>query len=233
MSSTNAQRRRSNAAKKGTNGRRRLYFVAGFAAYFLALWLLWNTPAVYPLKIFVVLLHEISHGIMAVATGGTIQEIVITPDQGGACICPGGSPFLTLSAGYLGSLAWGGLLLVVAMRGGRWARYGLAAVGVMVLAVGAFFIRTGFGLVFAALFSAALFASARYLPDYANRTLLTALGLTSSLYAILDIKSDILDRPHLESWTGHTSSRTPGCWQSSPTFRPSSGGCCGSVSRSR
>ncbi len=198
MSSTKAQSRRSNAAKKGTNGRR-LYFVAGFAAYFLALWLLWNTPAVYPLKIFVVLLHEISHGIMAVATGGTIQEIVITPDQGGACICPGGSPFLTLSAGYLGSLAWGGLLLAVAMRGGRWARYGLAAVGVMVLAVGAFFMRTGFGLVFAALFSAALFASARYLPDYANRTLLTALGLTSSLYAILDIKSDILDRPHLES----------------------------------
>jgi hypothetical protein len=44
-----------------------------------------------------------------------------------------------------------------------------------------------------------LLASARYLPDYANRTLLTALGLTSSLYAILDIKSDILDRPHLES----------------------------------
>jgi hypothetical protein len=199
MSSTNAQRRRANAAKKGTNGRRRLYFVAGFAAYFLALWLLWNTPAVYPVKIFVVLLHEISHGIMAVATGGTIQEIVITPDQGGACICPGGSPFLTLSAGYLGSLAWGGLLLAVAMRGGRWARYGTAAVGVMVLAVGALFMRTGFGLVFAALFSAALLASARYLPDYANRTLLTALGLTSSLYAILDIKSDILDRPHLES----------------------------------
>ncbi len=184
---------------KRTRGSERLRFVAGFAVYFLALWLLWNTPAVYPLKIFVVLLHEISHGIMAFATGGTIQEIVINADQGGACLCPGGSPFLTLSAGYLGSLLWGALLLALAMRGGRWARFGMAAVGLMVLGVGAFFVRTGFGLAFAVLFSAALLASARYLPDTLNRTLLTALGLTSSLYAILDIKSDILDRPHLES----------------------------------
>ncbi len=28
---------------------------------------------------------------------------------------------------------------------------------------------------------------------------LTALGLTSCLYALLDIKSDVLDRPYLES----------------------------------
>ena len=32
-----------------------------------------------------------------------------------------------------------------------------------------------------------------------NRTLLLALGLTSALYAVLDIKSDILDRPGVES----------------------------------
>ena len=187
------------ASRTSTGRRNRLYFLAGFTAYFLVLWFLWDTPAVYPLKIFVVLLHEVSHGLMAVATGGTIQEIVITPDQGGACVCPGGSPFLTLSAGYLGSLAWGALLLALAMRGGRWARFGLGGVGVMVLVVGALFMRTGFSLAFAALFSAALLAGARYLPDYGARTVLTALGLTSALYAILDIKSDILDRPHLRS----------------------------------
>jgi hypothetical protein len=32
-----------------------------------------------------------------------------------------------------------------------------------------------------------------------NRRLLLTLGLTSTLYAILDIKSDVLDRPELES----------------------------------
>jgi hypothetical protein len=33
----------------------------------------------------------------------------------------------------------------------------------------------------------------------ANRAILVVLGLTSCLYAILDIKSDVLDRPHLPS----------------------------------
>ena len=32
---------------------RKLRFLAGFAVYFGALWLLWGTPIVYPLKIFV------------------------------------------------------------------------------------------------------------------------------------------------------------------------------------
>jgi hypothetical protein len=32
-----------------------------------------------------------------------------------------------------------------------------------------------------------------------NRRLLWVLGLTSALYAILDIKSDVLDRPELQS----------------------------------
>ncbi|HSM60554.1 MAG TPA: M50 family metallopeptidase, partial [Longimicrobiales bacterium] len=89
---------------------RKARFLAGFVVYFVALWLLWGTPVVYPLKIFVVLLHEASHAMVAVATGGTIQRIVLDPYQGGACYCPGGNALLTLSAGYLGSLAWGAAL---------------------------------------------------------------------------------------------------------------------------
>jgi len=41
--------------------------------------------------------------------------------------------------------------------------------------------------------------AARMLKPAANRVVLTVLGLTSCLYAILDIKSDILDRPELRS----------------------------------
>ena len=85
----------------------------------MALWLFWSTPIVYPVKIFVVLLHEISHAAMAVATGGTIQRIELSSLEGGACYCPGGNAFLTASAGYLGSSAWGGLMFTAARaRGG-------------------------------------------------------------------------------------------------------------------
>ena len=90
-----------------SRSRGKLEFVLGYTLFFVGLWLAWDTPLVYPLKIFVVLLHEVSHAVMAVATGGSIERIELSPLQGGACYCPGGNAFLTLSAGYLGSLAVG------------------------------------------------------------------------------------------------------------------------------
>lgn len=172
--------------------------VAGFGAFFVALWLLWNTPVVLPLKIFVVFLHEISHGIASVATGGTIDRILISVDQGGACYCGGGSRFVTLSAGYLGSLAWG-LLLLAAARYERRAHWTTMAVGVATGLISLFYVRSLFGFVFGLGFAAALVVVSRNLSARWNARILYALGLTSALYAILDIKSDILERPGLES----------------------------------
>jgi hypothetical protein len=174
-------------------------FLAGFVAYFAVLWFLWDTMVVYPLQVFVVLLHEISHGIAAVATGGSIQKILLTPDQGGACLCPGGNAFVTLSAGYLGSLAWGVVMLLIATGRTFWHRIALGAIGAIVVGMSLLYVRSAFGFVFGLGFGVALVASAKYLGPVVQRAALTALGLTSCLYAILDIKSDIIDRPGLES----------------------------------
>ena len=83
---------------------------------FIGIGLLWNTLFIYPIKIFVVFMHEVSHGLAAIATGGRIVEIQINPQQGGYAITQGGSRFWTLTAGYLGSLLWGGLILLLAAR---------------------------------------------------------------------------------------------------------------------
>ena len=178
---------------------RKITFLIGFAAYFSTIWYLWNTPAVYPLKIFVVLLHEISHAAMAVATGGTIERIVLDPYQGGACYCPGGSAFLTLSAGYLGSLAWGGLLV----SAGQWkrvdSRWVTGAVGLLVIGLTLAYVRSVFGFWFGLAFGSVLVIGALRLSTVINQGILMTLGLTSCLYAVLDIKSDVLDRPELRS----------------------------------
>ena len=186
-------------AQQPSTTRRKLTFLAGFAAYFAAVWLLWDTPVVYPLKIFVVMLHEISHGIASVATGGTIERIVLDPAEGGACYCGGGNAFLTLSAGYLGSLLWGVILLSAAGASRISNRFLIFAVGVLVVALTALYVRNGFGLLFGLGFGTALLIAGRKLGPGASRVVLTALGLTSCLYAILDIKSDVIDRPHLQS----------------------------------
>ena len=52
-------------------------------------------------------MHEVSHGLAALATGGSIKEIQIVQQEGGHAITAGGSRFWTLTAGYLGSLIVG------------------------------------------------------------------------------------------------------------------------------
>lgn len=177
----------------------KLKFVLGFALFFAALWLLWNTVLVYPLKIFVVLLHEISHAVAAVATGGSIQRITLDPMQGGACYCPGGNAFLTLSAGYLGSLLWGGLMISAARSARVKTSLVNGLIGGLVIGLTILYVRNGFGIAFGLAFGLAMIAASRRVSANLNRSLLLTLGLTSALYAILDIKSDVLDRPELES----------------------------------
>ncbi|MGD8276792.1 MAG: M50 family metallopeptidase, partial [Gemmatimonadota bacterium] len=140
-----------------------------------------------------------SHGIAAVATGGSIQRIELTWDQGGSCLCPGGNAFLTLSAGYLGSLGWGVLLLLLASGPVRRYKVVLLGLGAVLAGFTILYVRSGFGVAFGTFAAVALIAAARLLPPAANRIVLTVLGLTSCLYAILDIKSDILDRPEVHS----------------------------------
>lgn len=182
-----------------TSKGRKLRFLLGFGAFFTALWFLWETPAVYPLKIFVVLLHELSHAGASLATGGSVQRIELDPYQGGVCYCPGGNAFVVLSAGYLGSLAWGGAMFAAARaRRTRTDVVNTAIGGIVVLAT-LFYVRSGFGIVFGLAFGAALIGIARHASVGVNRAVLLTLGLTSSLYAILDIKSDVLDRPELRS----------------------------------
>jgi hypothetical protein len=178
---------------------RKLRFVLGFTLFFVALWLLWDTALVYPLKIFVVLLHEVSHAVAAVATGGSVQRITLDPMQGGACYCPGGNALLTLSAGYLGSLVWGALMISAAR--GRRIRTDFvnALIGGLVISLTLLYVRNGFGFVFGIAFGLGMIAVSRKLSAALNRTLLLTLGLTSALYAILDIKSDVIDRPELRS----------------------------------
>ena len=79
----------------------------------LAALVLWNTPVAYPFRIFVVFLHEISHGLAAVLTGGRIVSIGLSFNEGGVCVTQGGWRFVVLSAGYLGSLLWGALFLLL------------------------------------------------------------------------------------------------------------------------
>jgi hypothetical protein len=170
--------------------------LAALTVLMVAVVILWNTWFVYPLKVLVVFFHELSHGLMAIATGGSIQEIQVVAQEGGTCVTAGGNRFLILSAGYLGSLIWGGAILVLATRTKRDKLIAALMGGILIFA-SALYVRPfqSFGFAFGLLSGAALIGSGVYLGTGANDGILKVIGLTSSLYAVLDIKSDILDRP--------------------------------------
>jgi hypothetical protein len=162
--------------------------------------LLWNTWAVYPLKLLVVFFHELSHGLAALVTGGEIDRISVVAQEGGFCYTRGGNRFFILSAGYLGSLVFGGVILLLAART-RWDKIVAVLLGGVVLLVTLVFMRPvlSFGFAFGLLTAGALVAVGLLLPEAVNDFLLRVIGLTSCLYAVLDIKSDILDRPDIMS----------------------------------
>jgi Peptidase M50B-like len=155
--------------------------------------LLWDTFVVYPFRLFVVFLHEISHGLAAVVTGGSVVSIGLSFDEGGVCLTRGGWPFLILNAGYLGSLLWGALFLLL---GGRrtWARSAIAVVGAFTLAVTLVYVRTLFGFFYGLLTAFVLLTVATKLKPAVSETLLAAIGATSVLYAVWDVASDVLLR---------------------------------------
>ena len=154
---------------------------------------LWDTVFLYPLKIFVVLLHEISHGVAAVLTGGEIVKIEINYNQSGVCYTRGGIRMIVLSAGYLGSMLWGGLILILAART-KYDRTISIVIGIIVGIITVFYIRNLYGIIFSLAFCAFMISLGKLMPMKVNDIVLKFIGITSSGYAIIDIKDDLISR---------------------------------------
>lgn len=164
----------------------------------LLITLLWNTNALLPLRILTVFLHELSHALAAIVTGGEVLSLSINPNEGGLVTTRGGSPFWISSAGYLGSLLIGAALFVLALRT-DWDRAILAGFGMITLAVATFYVRDFFALGFTLATGAAMLAASRYMSLEFNDMVLRVVGVSSMIYAPLDIFDDTIRRAHLRS----------------------------------
>lgn len=166
--------------------------------------LFWNTLLVYPIKLFVVMLHEMSHGLMAIAFGGEIVEIQISRHIGGYCrytMTPSfwGS-FMTTSAGYLGSLFWGSLILVLAVKSER-DKYITLTIGITLLILSYFVLQSGefFGTAMTIGLGIFMLIAYRFFGAFFHDLWLKFIGITSCAYVILDIKGDLIDNTNIGS----------------------------------
>ncbi len=160
--------------------------------------LLWNTPFILPLKILVVFLHELSHALAIVLTGGSVESFSVSPQQGGLVIGRGGNRFVSLSAGYLGSLLLGMGLLIIALRTDM-DRAVLGVFGGVMLLVTLLYVRDPFAMAFCAGFGAVMLGAAWYMSRKLCDLVLRVIGLTSMIYVPFDIFDDTIRRAGLRS----------------------------------
>jgi hypothetical protein len=103
--------------------------------------LLWFIPYAeflsYPFRIFVTFIHEGGHAIAALLTGNSVASMAIAPNASGETYTTQGgliSQFLISSAGYLGAMAFGALLLLL-IRKAIAARIVLLSCGILIFAL--------------------------------------------------------------------------------------------------
>ena len=166
--------------------------------------LFWNTWPLYPFKLLVVLMHESSHALATLLVGGSVDQIRVSPDEGGVTFSRYPPSLLReiviSSAGYVGSTVSGCVLLFTAARAkeGRWPLIALAAWCALVTVL---YVRDGFTLVFASGCALALGLLARFGPALLRRAVIVFLAAFSCSYALYDIRDDLF---HLSSRTGGT-----------------------------
>lgn len=102
---------------------------------------LWFIPyaevLTYPFRIFVTFIHEGGHAIAALLTGNTVASMSVAPNASGETYTTYGGLFsevLISSAGYIGAMSFGALLLVL-IRKAIQARVVLLASGVLIFAL--------------------------------------------------------------------------------------------------
>ncbi len=162
------------------------------AAAFVGLAWLWGSPLLWPLSIAVVFLHEASHALVTVLTGGRVLELQLGLDEGGATMSEGGLRFFILNAGYLGSLLSGIALLRMVGRA-RLVTVGLAVVGVGIALAWMPWVSWGFALVVA--WCSFLAWVGLRAPPWAATTVVRLYGVYSVLYAFGDIRADVFGAP--------------------------------------
>src|SRR5215213_222113 len=85
------------------------------AAITIALWFIpYAEILTYPFRIFVTFIHEGGHAIAALLTGNSVESLSVAMNASGETYTTKGgliSQILVSSAGYLGAMAYGVLLL--------------------------------------------------------------------------------------------------------------------------
>jgi len=172
------------------------------AALSLALWFIpYAWVVTYPFQLFVTFIHEGGHALAAVLTGNSVRSLSVSLDTSGLTetLLPQGGFFsrmLISSAGYVGAMAFGALMLWLVRKRVK-ARFVLAGSAVLIAALTGVFgflvpltnlTLSPFTVVSGALITAGLLAAAKYLGPRARNFLVSFLAVQCVLNALFNLR---------------------------------------------
>ena len=168
---------------------------------------LWFIPfaelLTYPFRIFVTFIHEGGHAIAALLTGNSVESLSVATNASGETYTSQGGAFSQMfvaSAGYLGSMAYGAMLLVL-IRKTIAARVVLIGSAALVFALtliygllkpitaGAALSGVPFTLLAGSLLTVGLILIARYASARVATFFVSFLAVQCVLNALLDLKT--------------------------------------------
>ena len=163
---------------------------------------LWFVPfaevVTYPFRIFVTFIHEGGHAIVAVLTGDSVESLRIAVNASGETYSTKGGLFsqvLVASAGYVGAMTYGALLLILIRKAVSARLVLLASAGLifgLTLIYGLFKpVMSGNTLTFlaGAFLSVGLVAVAKFASPRAGSFFVCFLAVQCVMNALLDLKT--------------------------------------------
>jgi hypothetical protein len=157
---------------------------------------LWYVPFVnvlsYPFNLFVTFIHEGGHALAALMTGNSVASLSVALDASGATYTTQGGFFsqvMVSSAGYLGAMTYGALLLFLIRRAVA-ARYVLMGSAAFILALTLIYgMGDWFTVIAGFAIPAGLIAVAVYSSPRVASFFVSFLAVQSILNALLDLKT--------------------------------------------
>jgi hypothetical protein len=152
--------------------------------------LLWRVPVIklffYPFQLFNTFIHELSHGFIALLTGGAFQFMLIHQNTEGVANIKGGKIGIVATAGYLGSVIVSALFIQLPTTRTP-APLVLIWMGITLMVMCVCFVRNLFGLISGIALSVALVVAGRILDDHSARLVLVVFAIQMPLIALHDL----------------------------------------------
>jgi hypothetical protein len=135
-----------------------------FTLFVIGAFILSMVPVVHwPFSWLETYFHEISHGLAAVLSGGSIERIVLHFNGSGLCYTLGGWRPIVAFAGYVGAVAWGAIIYLGARASGFASRWLGIIMLSLILISGILYARDIITILIMLIIGGTLYVSCRYI----------------------------------------------------------------------